>query len=204
MTSKRKIPVNLLLETNRSCNNPCKQIKLCSNNYKDDMESKDVENSKKDSMLDELLNDIDFDDFELDESSNSQNRFLDLSSWKRCIVDECDRDERTHDIILRGREDKTDNVCLRSNKPMVCRLQQAWTNCKINKNDIVSVLGTWNSDINCYCVSNCFGFAVVRPDLLISGTTVVSGLFCLRKAILSDRFKGIGANNKIVNKFNSI
>lgn len=40
------------------------------------------------------------------------------------------------------------------------------------------------------------GLLIVRPDLLISGTSVVSSLFCPRKAVLSERFKGTDPTNK--------
>ena len=33
------------------------------------------------------------------------------------------------------------------------------------------------------------GLVVVNPDLLISGTSIVSTLFCMRKAVLNERFK---------------
>lgn len=42
------------------------------------------------------------------------------------------------------------------------------------------------------------------PDTLVSGTAVVGSLFCKRKAILSDRFKGIDSGNKCVSFSNNI
>jgi len=39
------------------------------------------------------------------------------------------------------------------------------------------------------------GLIVVRPDLLVSGTSVVSSLFCKRKAVLSERFRGTEPTN---------
>ena len=34
------------------------------------------------------------------------------------------------------------------------------------------------------------GLLVVNPDMLVSGTSIVSTLFCMRKAVLNERFKG--------------
>ena len=34
------------------------------------------------------------------------------------------------------------------------------------------------------------GLIVVNPDFLVSGTSIVSTLFCMRKAVLNERFKG--------------
>ena len=39
---------------------------------------------------------------------------------------------------------------------------------------------------------------VINPDFLISGTSVVSGVFCRRKAVLNERFKGIDSSNQIM------
>jgi hypothetical protein len=42
------------------------------------------------------------------------------------------------------------------------------------------------------------GLIVVKPDLLVSGTSVVSSLFCQRKAVLSERFRGIEPTNQVM------
>lgn len=148
---------------------------------------------KRDNSVENLLHGIDFDSF--DECDTSQpEHLLDVSTWKRCIIDDCSRDARTHDLIIAGHEEqKTENA-----KRMICRLQHFWSQCRIEVGDIVSIIAVWNAKTRSYCVSNNDGFVVVRPDFLVSGTTVVGGLFCMRKAVLQDRFKGIEAGAKIV------
>ena len=42
------------------------------------------------------------------------------------------------------------------------------------------------------------GLVVVNPDHLVSGTAVVSALFCLRKAVLAEKFKGGGGRGSKV------
>jgi hypothetical protein len=42
------------------------------------------------------------------------------------------------------------------------------------------------------------GLIVVNPDLLVSGTSVVSSLFCQRKAVLSERFRGVEPTNQVM------
>jgi hypothetical protein len=42
-----------------------------------------------------------------------------------------------------------------------------------------------------YVVDDQRGFCVVNPDILVSGTSVVSTLFCMRKAVLNEKFKGL-------------
>jgi len=46
--------------------------------------------------------------------------------------------------------------------------------------DVVNVLGKFDQDDICK-VTNTQNMIVVNPDLLISGTVVVSGVFCMRK-----------------------
>lgn len=135
--------------------------------------------------------------------ANRRNNFLDLSTWKRCIIDKCYRDERTKDLVIVGHEDKTNcdiaqEVDNENPKEMECRLQHAWSQCRIEVGDIVSIIAAWDEKIQSYCVTSTNGLVVVRPDFLVSGTTVVGGLFCMRKAVLQDRFKGIEAGIKIV------
>ncbi|XP_055319976.1 DNA replication ATP-dependent helicase/nuclease DNA2 isoform X1 [Sitodiplosis mosellana] len=142
-----------------------------------------------------LLDGIDFDSCD---ASDQRDKLLDLSIWKRCIIDECRRDG--HDLVVAGYEDagKCDKQKTDCGKRMICRLQHYWTQCRIEAGDIVSIVAVWNTKIKSYCVTNTNGFVVVRPDFLVSGTTVVSGLFCMRKAVLQDRFKGIEAGMKIM------
>lgn len=142
-----------------------------------------------------LLHGIDFDSID---EHDKREKLVDLSNWKRCVIDECHRDG--HDLIIAGFEDtgKCDIQKTDSGKRMICRLQQFWAQCRIEVGDIVSIIAVWNTKTQSYCITNANGFVVVRPDFLVSGTTVVSGLFCMRKAILQDRFKGIEAAMKIV------
>lgn len=158
---------------------------------------------------DNLLDGIDFGEFDdADfsmmepnvEKTTNRNDFLDLTSWKRCTISDCHFNGQLNALIIQGSEDvprsskqSMSSAC----KPMACHLQSIWAQCKIAAGDIVSLFAVWNEERQSFCVTLNEGFCVVRPDLLVSGTTVVSGLFCMRKAILSDRFKGIEAAMKI-------
>ena len=42
------------------------------------------------------------------------------------------------------------------------------------------------------------GLIVVSPDMLVSGTSVVSSLFCRRKAVLSERFRKSDPANRVM------
>lgn len=152
---------------------------------------------ESDQAVGELLNGVDFDSsFALVEDKQSlEEKFLNLTTWKRCKITGCQWDATNFDQIITGHED-TDGIV--AGKLMVCRLKDAWSQCRIADGDIVSIKAKWIATENSYCVTSNEGFIVVRPDLLVSGTTVVGGLFCMRKTILADRFKGIEAGLKIV------
>lgn len=152
--------------------------------------------------VEDLLHGIDFDSF--DESDVSQSTdFLDVSTWKRCIIDNCHRDDHTHDLIISGYEDrgKCDGARQTTDIPgkkLICRLRHFWSQCRIEVGDTISIKGFWDPKLKSYCVTNTDGLVVVRPDFLVSGTSIVGGLYCMRKAVLQDRFKGIEAGMRIV------
>jgi len=68
----------------------------------------------------------------------------------------------------------------------------------IDTNDIVSVIAIFNKQLNYYLINRDNGFIVTTPDNLISGTSVVGSLFCQRRGVLAERFRGVDSNNKIV------
>ena len=55
--------------------------------------------------------------------------------------------------------------------------------------DIVNVLGLDEEVNKDWVIDDMNGLLVVNPDMLISGTSIVSTLFCMRKAVLNERFK---------------
>jgi DNA replication ATP-dependent helicase Dna2 len=50
----------------------------------------------------------------------------------------------------------------------------------------------------CWVVDNDGGLVVVHPDTLISGTTVVGSLFCMRRSVLSDMYRGVDSDSSIM------
>ncbi|KOB78642.1 DNA2-like helicase [Operophtera brumata] len=64
----------------------------------------------------------------------------------------------------------------------------------LSPGDKVSVVATRDAASQ-YCVGNSSGLLVLRPDHLISSTSVVAGVFCKRKAVLQERWKGIDSAN---------
>lgn len=50
----------------------------------------------------------------------------------------------------------------------------------------------------CWVVDNDDGLLVVQPDTLVSGTAVVGSLFCMRRSVLADTYRGIDSDSQIM------
>lgn len=140
-----------------------------------------------------------------DTKTDPKDNLLDLSTWKRCVIDDWKRDNRNNDLIIFGHKDNvkcdiTEETHVDDPK-MECRLQQFWSQSRIEVGVVVSLMAVWDPKLQSYCVTNSDGLIIVRPDFLISGTTIVGGLFCMRKAVLQDRFKSIEVGIKMVSLF---
>lgn len=66
--------------------------------------------------------------------------------------------------------------------------------------DTISILASRDAS-GCFSVTNSTGLIVLRPDRLISSTSVVAGVFCKRKAVLQERWRGIDSANSAVRIF---
>lgn len=53
--------------------------------------------------------------------------------------------------------------------------------------DIVHIEGDCSSGT--WIISEQSGYLILYPDLLLSGTTISSSIRCMRKAVLSERFR---------------
>lgn len=78
-------------------------------------------------------------------------------------------------------------------------------NTNVEVGDIVHIHADWyesfNEDLETVLlaiIDRTSGLIVVKPDLLVSGTSVVSSLFCCRKAVLSERFRGTSPTNQVM------
>ena len=106
------------------------------------------------------------------------------SKYGRHIVSAVNRKSSETRLILKGGDCET-----------VCVLRDSWAHHAIenvNTGDVVNVIqakkGAFEGEI---IIDNSAGLLVVNPDRLISGTSVVATLFCQRKAILNDLFRGL-------------
>lgn len=118
---------------------------------------------------------------------------LDLTTFKRCIVNNIECRPSTFEKIIFVRDKK-------SQKTARCCLSGPWFDTMVSTGDVVSLQATWSNDRGMFMVSSSEGFVVTHPDTLVSGTTVVGSLFCARKSALTERFRQIDSGDKkIVN-----
>lgn len=72
------------------------------------------------------------------------------------------------------------------------------TNSVVSEGDTVSVWAQPEGQAGCWAVGNKSGLLVTHPDMLVSGTTVVGSLFCPRRAVLSDMYRGMDSDSSIM------
>ncbi|XP_065558238.1 DNA replication ATP-dependent helicase/nuclease DNA2-like [Artemia franciscana] len=76
---------------------------------------------------------------------------------------------------------------LADRKQRLCILRGSWAQTLVRKNDIVNLECDWHNDIG--VVDDMKGLVVVNPDFFLTGTSIVSAMYCPRKTILAERFK---------------
>ncbi|XP_071521309.1 DNA replication ATP-dependent helicase/nuclease DNA2 isoform X2 [Panulirus ornatus] len=118
------------------------------------------------------------------ESFSVQGRF------GRHVVTAVERDAYKGEIFLRLVSAENDSV-------RTCTLSGTWSQSMVSEGDIVHILYTDPVDGH-FLIDNSKGVIVINPDFLISGTSVVSAVFCRRKTILSERFKGLDSGNQLM------
>ncbi|NXE64417.1 DNA2 nuclease, partial [Calcarius ornatus] len=70
----------------------------------------------------------------------------------------------------------------------LCILRNGWESVPVVPGDIVHLEGECSSGT--WVINAQSGYLVLYPDLLLSGTTISSSIRCMRRAVLSERFRG--------------
>ncbi|KAG7207925.1 hypothetical protein KM043_009514 [Ampulex compressa] len=107
---------------------------------------------------------------------------IDLSNFQRCKIINVDREDKVMQVTVQHIDSK-------SIATVSC--SGFWMNTPIEKDDIVTIQA--RQDAQHWIIDNNTGFLVIKPDTLISSTTVVGSLFCNRRAVLSQMFSKIEA-----------
>lgn len=154
-----------------------------------------------DSSIRDLLADIDFDDdcwgiSEEKENSpeNAQNQQHEESQagtkWKRCTIQNMEQLDKGAVLLQLTDEQEGSTWC--------CRLEPPWNNTKLSTGDLISIKPVWCQDKLTYRVDKDHGYLITLPDHLLAGTTMMGSLFCRRKGVLQELFKGMDSDNEIV------
>ena len=76
-------------------------------------------------------------------------------------------------------------------------LRHSWATTALQEGDNVHLEAAWDAQ-GTAVIDDQQGLLVVHPDTLISSTTVVSALFCMRKAVLAEKFKGVEGPSRVM------
>ncbi|KAM9325013.1 DNA replication ATP-dependent helicase/nuclease DNA2 [Gastrophryne carolinensis] len=71
--------------------------------------------------------------------------------------------------------------------PELCILQDDWVNLNVKPGDIIHLEGTCIQ--NTWTINRDAGYLILYPDMLISGTSIANGIRCLRRSVLSEKFR---------------
>ncbi|XP_051779352.1 DNA replication ATP-dependent helicase/nuclease DNA2 [Erpetoichthys calabaricus] len=76
----------------------------------------------------------------------------------------------------------------------LCVLKDDWESTPVKVGDLIHLEGKCNSDS--WTIQRDSGYLILTPDLLLSGTSVANSIRCMRRAVLSDRFKASDGSSK--------
>uniref|UniRef100_A0A667J4J3 DNA replication ATP-dependent helicase/nuclease DNA2 n=1 Tax=Lynx canadensis TaxID=61383 RepID=A0A667J4J3_LYNCA len=69
----------------------------------------------------------------------------------------------------------------------LCILRNDWCSLPVEPGDIIHLEGDCISDT--WIIDEDFGYLILYPDILISGTSIASSIRCMRRAVLSETFR---------------
>ncbi|KAL6261113.1 hypothetical protein P5V15_008642 [Pogonomyrmex californicus] len=117
-----------------------------------------------------------FDDF-FDQEWHAE---IDLTTFQRCKIVDVTHESKV--TVLKVQHVESEGI-----DSVAC--SGFWKDVQLKIDDIVTIQA--KKDSRRWIVDNNNGFLVTQPDLLISGTTIMGGLFCNRRAVLSEKFRKI-------------
>ncbi|GLH12203.1 Regulator of nonsense transcripts 1 homolog [Gryllus bimaculatus] len=147
----------------------------------DENRIKNVTADKTDNSRQTLSNEFDglLDDWDLEEAFCANNvGDLSLDEWQRCEIVEVHEEVPSRNTILQLRSVHTNAVTK-------CVLRGVWTSNSIKPGSIVSVKAHFDSSLCAWTIDNDGGFIVEFSDILISPTSIVGSVSCLRQGVLN-------------------
>ncbi|XP_041971968.1 DNA replication ATP-dependent helicase/nuclease DNA2 [Aricia agestis] len=131
-----------------------------------------------------LENDIFEEEFEIDGLEEFGIENLDLTKIQRCEILSLIQHPNKIELKLKNGV----------NERGTCFIEGLWMGTPLQVGEVVSVIASRDANGQ-FTVGNSSGLLVLRPDHLISSTSVVAGVYCRRKAVLQERWRGIDSAN---------
>ncbi|XP_072401459.1 DNA replication ATP-dependent helicase/nuclease DNA2 [Diabrotica undecimpunctata] len=128
---------------------------------------------------------VDFDDWEENNVVEPESSDLDLSQPCHCKITKIT--SSGHTIIL-------NLLSTKESKEGICEIHGIWTYTNLSIGDTIYI--TCVKINNTWVVNNDCGLVVFEPDLLVSSTSVVGSLWCKRRNVLAERFRGFDSTNR--------
>jgi len=123
-----------------------------------------------------ITDEDEFNDF-FDEKWHMQ---IDFTSLQRCKIIDIKHESRI--TVLKVQHTESESI-----DTVAC--SEVWKDLQVKTDDFIIIQAKKESQQ--WIVDNQNGFLVTQPDILISGTTLTSSLFCSRRAVLTEKFRKI-------------
>lgn len=120
----------------------------------------------------------DFDDF-FDQEWNVDVQ-INFTTLQRCKIIDVKQEPRIMTLTVQHVESEAVDIVACSGY---------WKDIQVKVDNIITIQAKRESQQ--WVIDNNSGFLVIQPDRLISSTTVTSGLFCSRRAVLTEKFRKI-------------
>nr|CAH7738096.1 unnamed protein product [Callosobruchus chinensis] len=138
--------------------------------------------------LNQEFQELDFEEWEVDVKTPDTTYDLNLTESQHCKIKDVKPDQKKIILTLESTSSK---------ESAVCNVEGFWLHSTLKIGDTVHVKakklenGEW-------LIDNENGLLVYEPDMLISTTSVINSLFCKRKSVLVESFRGFEPTNKFM------
>ncbi|XP_069651860.1 DNA replication ATP-dependent helicase/nuclease DNA2 isoform X1 [Haliaeetus albicilla] len=101
-------------------------------------------------------------------------------------------------VIQRNGSDPEKHLTITASQSLedkeLCILRNGWESVPVVPGDIIHLEGECSSGT--WVINEQSGYLVLYPDLLLSGTTISNSIRCMRRAVLSERFRGSDSGSR--------
>ncbi|KAM9133412.1 DNA replication ATP-dependent helicase/nuclease DNA2 isoform 2-T2 [Pangshura tecta] len=102
------------------------------------------------------------------------------------------------DIVQKNEDDPEKHLTITASQSLedteLCILRNDWYSVPVVLGDIIHLEGDCHSGT--WIITRDSGYLILYPDLLLSGTTVSNSIRCMRKAVLSEKFRSCESSSR--------